>query len=75
MLKTLTTLGLLCTLAACANKEVSKDMINKDLLKEAQPLYQSCLEDYKKTMSDDEAKKACTEKLKSGYEKLSKSSF
>ena len=48
-------------------------MINKDLLKEAQPLYQSCLDDYKKTMSDDEAREACTEKLKDSYEKITKS--
>jgi hypothetical protein len=72
MLKTLATLTLILATTACANKSISKDMINKDLLKEAQPLYQTCLEDYKKTMSDDEAKKACTEKLKNGYEKITK---
>jgi hypothetical protein len=52
---------------------MSKDFLNKDLLKEAQPLYPSCLEDYKKTMSYEDARKACTEKLKSGYDKMTKS--
>jgi hypothetical protein len=72
MLKILTSLALLCTVAACANKSIPADMLNKDLLDEAQPLYQTCLNDYKKTMSDDEAKKACTEKLKTSYEKVTK---
>ena len=72
MLKILISLALLFTVTACANKNISTDMLNKDLLDDAQPLYQSCLEDYKKTMSDDEAKKACTEKLKKSYEKATK---
>ena len=72
MLKTLAMLTLIFATTACANKSISKDMINKDLLKEAQPLYQSCLDDYKKTMSDDEAREACTEKLKNSYEKITK---
>ena len=72
MLKALTTLALVFTVAACANKNISTDMLNEDVLDQAQPLYQSCLEDYKKTMSDDEAKKACTEKLKTSYEKVTK---
>jgi|TARA_B100000767_G_C19252192_1_gene323724 hypothetical protein len=70
MLKTITTIAILCSLAACANKTISKDMLNKDLLDQAQPLYKSCLADYKKTMSDEEAKKACTEKLKNSYKKI-----
>ena len=45
-------------------------MLNKDLLDEAKPLYKSCLAEYKKTMSDDDAKKACTEKLKNSYKKI-----
>lgn len=72
MLKILTSLALLFTVTACANKDISTDMLNKDLLDEAKPLYQTCLDDYKKTMSDDEAKKACTEKLKTSYEKVTK---
>ena len=70
MLKTLTTLVLLLSIAACANKSISKDILNKDLLDTAKPLYAACLADYKKTMSDDEAKKACTKKLKSSYDKV-----
>lgn len=70
MLKTLATLALILATTACANKTISKDMINKDLLKEAQPLYQTCLDDYKKTMSDDEAREACTAKLKESYKKV-----
>jgi hypothetical protein len=53
-----------------ANTGMSKDFLNEDLLKEARPLYQSCLEDYKKTMSDEDARKTCTEKSKSSYEKM-----
>lgn len=70
MIKPLTALTLLLTIAACANKSIPKDMLNKDLLDEAKPLYTSCLAEYKKTMSDDDAKKACTEKLKSSYKKM-----
>ncbi len=73
MLKAILILSLALTTMACANKSIPKDMLNKDLLKEAQPLYKMCLADYKKTMSDDEAKKACTEKLKNSYEKVTKS--
>lgn len=71
MIKVLTALTLLLTLAACANQKISKDFLNKDLLDEAKPLYTSCLAEYKKTMSDDDAKKACTEKLKNSYKKIS----
>jgi hypothetical protein len=73
MLKILSTLIMILATTACANTGMSKDLLNKDLLKEAQPLYQTCLEDYKKTMSDEDARKACTEKLKSGYEKMTNS--
>ena len=73
MLKILTSLAVLFTVTACANKDISTDMLNKDLLDDAQPLYQTCLNDYKKTMSDDDAKKACAEKLKTSYEKVTKS--
>jgi hypothetical protein len=70
MIKALTTFSLLLTLAACSSQGISKDMLNKDLLDEAKPLYKSCLAEYKKTMSDDDAKKACTEKLKNSYKKI-----
>jgi hypothetical protein len=70
MLKTLTIVTFILATTACANKGMSKDLLNKDILKEAQPLYNTCLADYKKTMSEDEAKKACTEKLKSSYKKV-----
>jgi hypothetical protein len=70
MLKTLATLSLVLAATACANKDISKDLLNKDILKEAQPLYNTCLSDYKKTMSEEDAKKACTEKLKSSYKKV-----
>jgi hypothetical protein len=73
MIKALTALSLLLTLAACANQSIPKDLMNKDLLNEAKPLYTSCLAEYKKTMSDDDAKKACTEKLKNSYKKITKS--
>ena len=73
MLKIITTLAAALTLAACANQSIPKDLINKDLLNEAKPLYTSCLAEYKKTMSDDDAKKACTEKLKNSYKKITKS--
>jgi hypothetical protein len=70
MLKLITALAFIFTVTACANKDISTDMLNKDLLDEAKPLYQTCLDDYKKTMSDEDAKKACTDKLKSSYEKV-----
>lgn len=73
MLKTITTLIAALTLAACASQSIPKDLMNKDLLNEAKPLYTSCLAEYKKTMSDDDAKKACTEKLKNSYKKITKS--
>lgn len=72
MTKILTTFALAITLAACANQSIPEDMLNKDLLDEAQPLYNTCLAEYEKTMSDDEAKKACAEKLKDSYEKVTK---
>jgi hypothetical protein len=72
MLKTLTTFILILATTACANKSIPKDLLNKDLIKEAQPLYTTCLADYKKTMSENEAKKACTEKLKASYKKITK---
>lgn len=65
-------LTVIFTVTACANQNLSKDMLNKDMLKEAQPLYKSCLEDYKKTMTEDEARKACVEKLKTSYDKVTK---
>ena len=72
MKKLFIALTVILTVTACANQNLSKDMLNKGMLKEAQPIYQSCLEDYKKTMSEDEARKACAEKLKSSYEKITK---
>jgi hypothetical protein len=72
MIKVFSALTLVLTLAACANQSISKDMLNKDLLDEAKPLYTSCLAEYKKTMSEEEAKKACTEKLKKSYKKVTK---
>lgn len=65
-------LALILTATACANQGFSKDMLNKDLLNEAQPLYQACLKDYKKTMSEEDAKTACMEKLKASYNKITK---
>ena len=51
-------------LAACANKEklisAAKD--------NAKPVYEECVKEYKKTMSDSDARKACTQKLKQGYQ-------
>jgi hypothetical protein len=73
MLKILSALIIIMATTACATTGMSKDLLKENLLKEAQPLYQSCLEDYKKTMSDKDARKACTEKLKSGYDKMTKS--
>ena len=64
MPKLLIAIALIFTVTACANQSLSKDMLNKDLLDEAQPLYQSCLKDYKQTMSDEDAKSACMKKLK-----------
>lgn len=55
-------------MTACANKEkyiaVAKD--------NAKPLFESCVKEYKKTMSDSDARKACTEKLKSSYKAATK---
>jgi len=70
MLKILTAVSLILVTTACATKGISKDLLNKDLLDDAKPLYSVCLADYKKTMSEDDAKKACTEKLKSSYKKV-----
>lgn len=72
MLKITTFMTLLLTISGCANQSISKDMLNEDLINAAKPLYQNCLKDYKKTMSDEDAKKACTEKLKASYDKISK---
>lgn len=70
MIKKITALALLIVLTGCANQTISKDIAKKDILGQAKPLYDICLKDYKKTMSEDEAKKACTEKLKDGYKKV-----
>lgn len=70
MIKNMTALTLLLALTGCANQSISKDMVNKDIVDQAKPLYEICLKDYKKTMSEDDAKKACTEKLKDGYKKV-----
>lgn len=70
MIKNITALTLLLALTGCANQTISKDMVNKDMLDQAKPLYEICLKDYQKTMSEDEARKACTEKLKDGYKKV-----
>ena len=72
MFKIVSLLALFIAITGCANKKLSKDMLNENLIDAAKPLYQSCLKDYKKTMSDEEAKKACTEKLKASYDKISK---
>lgn len=54
-------------LAACANKEklvaAAKD--------NAKPVYENCVKEYQKTMSDADARKACGEKLKAGYKAVS----
>jgi len=54
--------------SACAHKDkivsVAKD--------NAQPVYENCVKEYKQTMSDEEARKACLAKLKSGYEAATK---
>ncbi|MBA35993.1 MAG: hypothetical protein CMI14_11290 [Oleispira sp.] len=71
MSKLLIASALLLTVTACANQSVPTEMLNKDLLDEAQPIYQSCLKEYEKTMSEEDARKACLEKLKSSYEKVS----
>jgi hypothetical protein len=70
MPKSLIALALILTVTACANQDLSTEMLNKDLLDEAQPLYQSCLKEYEKTMSEEDARKACLEKLKASYEKV-----
>jgi|TARA_B110001454_G_scaffold118776_1_gene110886 hypothetical protein len=70
MPKLLLALAAILTVTACANQGLSKDMLNKEMLDEVQPLYQSCLKDYKKTMSDEDAKKACMKKAKESYEKI-----
>jgi uncharacterized lipoprotein NlpE involved in copper resistance len=72
MIKIASLLALVLTVTGCANKKLSKDMLNENLHDAAKPLYQSCLKDYKKTMSDNDAKKVCTEKLKASYDKISK---
>lgn len=67
MIKTLTALPLLLTLTACSminSPESSSDLVNSSLLNDAQPLYDACLKDYQKTMSDEDAKKFCTDKVK-----------
>lgn len=55
-------------MSACANKDkliaVAKD--------NAKPVFENCVKEYKKTMSDSDARKACTEKLKSGYQAATK---
>lgn len=67
MIKTLTALPLILTLTACSmldSKESSSDLISPALLNEAQPLYEACLKDYQQTMSNEDAKKFCTDKVK-----------
>lgn len=57
----LTAVVLLTT--ACAHKDkivsVAKD--------NAKPVYENCVKEYQQTMSDSDARSACTEKLKAGY--------
>lgn len=70
MLKAITSFSVALTLIACANQNISKELLNKDLLNEAQPIYATCLADYKKTLSDKEAKENCTKNLKASYKKV-----
>lgn len=59
-----------CLVSACDSKTLPK--VPEGLVDSAKPLYEECLADYQKTMSDDEAQKACTEKLKDVYKKSTK---
>ena len=49
--------------SACAHKDklvsVAKD--------NAKSVYENCVKEYKQTMSDSDARKACTDKLKASY--------
>ena len=58
------------TLTACGNKSMPK--IPDGVVDSAKPVYEECVADYKKTMSEKDAQKACTEKLKGAYEKVKK---
>lgn len=67
-MKTLLMMAAAIALTACAHKEkivsVAKD--------NAKPIFENCMKEYKKTMSDSDARKACAEKLKQGYESATK---
>ena len=67
MKSSITLLALSFLLVACDSKTMPT--IPEGIVDSAKPLYEECLADYKKTMSDSDAQKACTEKLKSAYQK------
>ena len=49
--------------SACANKEKLMDVAKNN----AKSVYENCVKEYKQTMSDSDARKACTDKLKASY--------
>lgn len=66
MKSSITLLSLSILLIACGSKTLPT--VPEGLADNAKPLYEECIADYKKTMSDKDAQKACTEKLKGIYE-------
>lgn len=49
--------------------ETAKSM-PKELINDAQPIYKECIADMKQKMTDEEARKICTDRLKSSMQKI-----
>jgi hypothetical protein len=74
MIKHIIALTFFLALTACATTGTSTDSSSSDtsssagmtsvIMNDAMPVYEACLKEYEKTMSNEEAKAACTAKLK-----------
>lgn len=74
MLKHITALTFFLALTACATTGTSSDNSSSGtsssagmtsvIMNDAMPVYEACLKEYEKTMSNEDAQKICTDKLK-----------
>ncbi|UTW48393.1 hypothetical protein [Bacterioplanoides sp. SCSIO 12839] len=56
------------SLAACAHQ----DKVVSVTKEHASPVYETCMKEYQRTMTEEMARERCAEKLKKGYESATK---
>ncbi|WP_419812453.1 hypothetical protein [Bacterioplanoides sp.] len=56
------------SLAACAHQ----DKVVSVAKEHASPVYETCMKEYQRTMTEELARERCAEKLKKGYESATK---